>query len=269
MIMKFFRRIYLAKKLSIYLKKLIIALILNCLYFNLVNASESRNLTIYAEKDFSYVLSKIARIFSAENNVVVSLNFNLTNMIADVKDGEPADLFISKKQNLIEELRTEGLIDVYNYGYIAKDRIVLLTSNKNNLPFMSKFVENINFYDSLKIINDKFGSVMYDTNSENALNFINHLQNNSKGFKNLKIIQIDNVFDELFEDKNSFIITSLSNSVKYKNYIRYLSYLDDNQFFYQALVIAGDNMEIGREFLRFMQSERAVKILHNSGFTVR
>jgi ABC-type molybdate transport system substrate-binding protein len=36
--------------------------------------------------------------------------------------------------------------------------------------------------------------------------------------------------------------------------------------FYQALVIAGDNMEVAREFLKFLKSAEAKKILEQSGF---
>ena len=42
----------------------------------------------------------------------------------------------------------------------------------------------------------------------------------------------------------------------------------DKNIFYQAFVIAGDNMDVAREFLNFLKTPNAKNILRNSGFIV-
>ncbi len=49
----------------------------------------------------------------------------------------------------------------------------------------------------------------------------------------------------------------------------YLSREDDANKYYQVLIIAGENMDVGREFLKFLKSDKASsKMLQNIGFAV-
>ena len=50
--------------------------------------------------------------------------------------------------------------------------------------------------------------------------------------------------------------------------IGYVARLKNNEVFYQALVIAGDNMETAREFVKFLKSDVAKAIFQDSGFEV-
>ena len=47
-----------------------------------------------------------------------------------------------------------------------------------------------------------------------------------------------------------------------------LSCCSDKNIFYQAFVIAGDNMDVAREFLNFLKTPNSKNILRNSGFIV-
>ena len=107
--------------------------------------SQSRNLTVFSEPNMSVALSKIARLFSQKNNVIVSINFSSSfDLIDEIDMGAPANVFVSAHPQIIENLRQKGLVDVYNIAYIANDELVLSTSKSNNHFPIKLLKKNIN-----------------------------------------------------------------------------------------------------------------------------
>ncbi len=239
---------------------------------NSLEASPSRNLTIFAESNMSLALSKIARQFSQKNNVIVSINFNSPfDLIQEIDDGAPVNVFITAHPIIIENLRQKGLVDVYNIGYIASDNLVICSAN-NNRNFPIEFLKkNISFEDALKIINN------------NKLSLIIEHDNVSSGVYVKKIIEElalndIKIFNKLPEDKSSIIKDIESNidalgvvfasNLNNRHNIKSLVAKKDKDIFYQAFVVAGDNMDIAREFLNFLKTPIAKKIFEESGFVI-
>lgn len=235
-------------------------------------AANSRNLTIFAEQNMSLALTKIARIYSQKTNTIVSLNFNSSiDLINEIDSGEPADVFISAHHGWIESLHQKGLVDVYNVGYIARDELILITSKSNpNLP--SELIsKKLSLEESLRILDKNKTDLIIDAEGNSSGYFSNHLIKNMV-FSNIKI------FNKLAEDKTPLfdIIKNneenysllLSSQVRKNTNFQIIARKKDETIFYQALVIAGDNMEIAREFLKFLKSPTAQTILRESGFIV-
>jgi len=235
-------------------------------------ASTSRNLTIFAESNMTLAMTKLARLYSQKSNVIVSVNFNSsTDLINDVDSGEPADLFISAHPILIESLRQKGLVDIYNIGYIANDELVLITSKSNpNLP-AELLNKKLPLEDSLKILDKNKVTLIFDNEDSSSGYFSNAL------ITKLSLVDVK-LFNKLSEDKSPFLSIIRSNSENYALALRsqiknesdfqILAAKKDEKIFYQALVIAGDNMEIAREFIKFLKSDVAVSILKDGGFEV-
>jgi len=235
-------------------------------------ATPSRNITVFAEPNIASALSKIARNFSQKNNVIVSINFNSAfDLLGEIDQGAPANVFISAHPQIIENLRQKGLVDVYNIAYIANDILTLCTSKNNNHFPISLLKKNITFEESLKIID------------ENKLNLIIEHEGISSGFHGKKIIQdlsLANIklFTKLPEDKSSLVRDIENNKDTYgivfssqlhkNNNLRSLSTQKDKNIFYQAFVIAGENMDVAREFLNFLKNQNSKNILRESGLLV-
>jgi len=235
-------------------------------------ASQSRNLTIFAEPNMVLALTKIARLYSQKSNVIVAVNFNSSSdLITNVDSGEPADIFISAHSGWIETLRQKGLVDIYNSGYIASDNLVLVTA-KNN-PNVPEELRNpkISLEDALTILNRNKSTLILDFEGNSSGKFSNDLIKNSI-FDNLKL------YNKLDEDKSSISSSIksdlesyallLESQIKNDLYFQILAIKKDENIFYQAMIIAGDNMEIAREFLKFLKSDAAKKILVQNGFLV-
>lgn len=235
-------------------------------------ANQSRNLTVFAEPNLALPLTKIARQYSRIANVIVSLNFtSASSLISNIDSGEPVDLFISAHSDWIEMLHQKGVVDIYNLGYIAQDEI-LLVAQKDNQNIPQEFSEK----------NMLAGEIMNILN-QNKINIIIDEANNSSGFfarKFLSEFKTDDIriFSRLTEDKipllktinndkNSYSIILKSQINSKKDDFKILAKAD-KKIFYQALVIAGDNMEVAREFLKFLKGDYSKNYLRSYGFAV-
>lgn len=244
------------------------------LFFSVSNsfASSSRNLTVLAEPNMVLALTKIARLYSQKSGVIVSVNFaSSVDLINEIDAGEPADIFISAHNRWIETLRQKGLVDVYNIGYFASDKLALVTSKANsNLPaeLMDK---KLSLEEALEILNRNKSTLILDNEGNSSGKYSNDLVE-SMALSDLK------QYHKLAEDKSPVVNLVKSNNDQYAllltsqvrkdEELQVLSLKSDEDIFYQALVIAGDNMEIAREFLKFLKSPAAQMILKDSGFFV-
>jgi len=239
---------------------------------NFAMANPARNITVFAEPNMALPLSIIARNFSQKNNAVVSINFNSAfDLLNEIDQGAPANVFVSAHPQIIENLKQKGLVDVYNIAYIANDTLTLCTSKDNNKFPLGLLKKNISLENSLKILD------------ENKLKLIIEHDGISSGYYGKKIIQDLslgnlNLFYKLIEDKSSLIrdieinkdtygIVFLSQLYKNNN-LRALSLQKDKIIYYQAFVIAGENMDVAREFLNFLKSQDSKKTLRSNGFIV-
>ncbi len=235
-------------------------------------AVPSRNMTIFAEPNMALALTKLARLFSQQSRTIVSVNFNsASDLITEIDSGEPADLFISAHPEWIESLRQKGLVDIYNIGYIAGDELVLATLDSNpNIP-TELLGKKLSLEDSLKILNQNKALLIID-NVDNSAGYFSQNLLNKLNFSDIKL------FAKLREDKSTFLTVARSHNENYTLTLRsqikneedfkILATQKDENIFYQALVIAGDNMEVAREFVKFLKSDVAQEILKNGGFVI-
>ncbi len=242
---------------------------LTFLFFDCSAFANSRNLTIFAEPNISLALTKIARLYSQRHDVIVSVNFNSSaDLINSIDSGEPADIFISAHPDWIETLQQKGLVDVYNTGLVARDSLVLITSKSNRNVPESLNHKNISVEESLQILDQNNATLILDYTGNSSGKFSNDL------LKKMNLFSLQ-VFHKLAEDKSpvfntlktdtSYYALLLASQVReHSDYIT-LSTKDAGTL-YRALVIAGDNMDIAREFLKFLKTEPAKKILQQSGF---
>ena len=233
-------------------------------------ASPSRNLTVFAEQNMVAALTKIARLYSQKSNVIVSINFNSSSdLVAEIDSGEPADVFISGHRGWIESLHQKGLVDVYNVGYIANDELVLTASKSNKKILPGLLEKNLSLEDAAKIL-DLHGETLILDHEGSSVGSLGNSFIQKFSFQNLKL------FKKLNEDKTPFLNIVKSNPEQYsimfssqaKNDkdLKILVTSQNEHIFYQALVIAGDNMDVAREFLKFLSSKTAKSVFVESGF---
>ena len=235
------------------------------------SAHASKNLTIFSEPNLSVAMTKIARHYSKKYNVITSINFNSPyNLIGDIDMGEAADVFITANDNVIESLKLKGVVDIYNIGEIGQDYLNLVTSNNNKLMSPILYGNDNDIIESLKILNDKKVTLILDNYSSSSARISSEL------IKKLKLNNFK-LFNKITEDRSPLANSITSNSSYYSLILDSQIYNNENikvlakstDIFaqYKILIIAGNNMNVARQFLNFIKSKKAKEILKSSGIT--
>jgi len=250
-------------------KILLATLLLNQIAAKSAYAIPKKNLTIFAEPNLMLPMTKLARIYSKQANVIVSVNFNTSEELIDqIDQGEPADLLITASKKSVEQVKQKGLADYYNIGFFAKDQIVLVRSKKKDEILPDNGEVDLNAY--LKNLNTLEATIITDSKSSSSgNNAIDYLKNLS--LKKLK------VFNKLAEDESSVLKLIKDDKKRYgllflsqvydDKDLTIVAYSKKSDIFYQALVVLGYNMETAREFLRFLKSQTAQNILEQNMLT--
>lgn len=233
-------------------------------------AANSRNLTVVAAPNMAVALSKIAREFSRKNDTTISVNFALSyDLLDDADSGEPMDVLVTARTDLIDALKHRGLVDVHSAGYVAKDSLALVT-NKNDADFNRALQQAPSLEEALRILDQKSIYLLVDQSESSSGRFAGDLLQ-SLNLSDLKL------FNKVSEDRSPVIGTArkveggiyallLTSQIKNEKDFTILSTKKDANIFYQALVIAGNNMEVGREFVSFLRGGVARKIFTDAGF---
>lgn len=102
-------------------------------------AIEVQTITVMAEEDLAVPLALISSRFTRGRTVSVSNNFGKSDIQKKkIEDGESADVFITSQSELVQQLKTKGMVDIYSITPIAarnhKTYIVAVVAGENMTP---------------------------------------------------------------------------------------------------------------------------------------
>ncbi len=235
-------------------------------------ASRIHDVTVFADASLTIPLTKIARRYSSEKQLSVSAVFSSTKeQLERIEDGEEAHLFISAKPSWIKRLQQQGLIDVYSRTNIASNRLIIAGPEENTQPHNAA-------------IDAEYIRTLLPTNTEDfqfALGDPEYLAEGTYGFQALQQTGLNTELEPYY-----YILKSSHDifraTQKYGAYSAVLKtdamlHPDLNilsefppeshdPIIYQAVVVAGENMDGARKFLSYLQSDEALEVLTNYGF---
>jgi ABC-type molybdate transport system substrate-binding protein len=91
--------------------------------------NEIASITVLADSRLAVAFSEIASRFAHESMISVSGTFGAGDeQKKKIEDGESADLFITSDMQLIQQLKTKGLVDVYSIGRVASHHDIHYTA---------------------------------------------------------------------------------------------------------------------------------------------
>lgn len=235
-----------------------------------VDARSKGSVTVMADPSLTVPITLIAREFSFLRQMPVSVEFASTKeQIEKVEQGAEANVLISAKPLWIKRMQQGGLIDVYSRTNIASNRLVVMgalgartaaqiTDGKALLQLMPLHKNDFQF----------------------ALGDPEYL---AEGTYTLEALGMLDVEEDL--EPHYTIFRSMSEMAKaVSNYTMYgVMYASDvllyprihtvvpvpvhkySPIIYQAVVVAGENMDEGREFVKFLQSSTAQRHFKQAG----
>lgn len=231
------------------------------------------SVTVMADSSMSMAVAQIARSYSRERQLVVNTSFAPPKaQEAQITEGGAADVLITPQQPWIDELKTQGLVDIYSQNVIARNQLALVGPATSTLQ-----VDWKTRFPIASLIHEMEGEPNFiipnpETLAEGG--------NSKEALRNLGIagdlepytLYIKRLSDMLgmVENRESYGVFLYSNIIG-RSGLKLLSLLPENTYNpiqYYAVVIAGDNMDEARKFMAYMKSPAAKKILRDNGFNV-
>lgn len=234
------------------------------------DSSNVGNLTILSEENMTYALTKIVRDYAKKENVAISINFNSSSeLINEIEEGEPADIFISSHFDWVRILYQKGVVDRFSWSNFAHDKLVVITSKNNDKINFAQVRKNGNLKNVLQMIRDKKIPLIVGSDYSSLGKHTKKIIEDSK-------ISNFQIFQKLEEDKKSIIdfvnehrgycAIVMKSDVKNYDKVVVLAEVPDMNIDYRALAVAGDNMENARKFIKHLKSKEAQDILAQYGF---
>jgi molybdate transport system substrate-binding protein len=230
--------------------------------------------TVLADNSMASAVSALARDYTRRNQVVVSGSFaQQAEQQAQIEEGGAADVLITVRDNWIEGLQRQGLIDFLSRKEIARNRLVLVGPQDSELA-----VSLAQHFPSVALIQDM---QQRGTNQALAIGNPETLNEGSYAKDALRSMSaLDDlgeyiVFVKRLDQLFSLIANHQAYGVLYASTVlgrsdtKVLGLLPEathRPISYQAVVIAGDNMNEARKFLDYLQSKPAKAILKLHGF---
>lgn len=229
-----------------------------------------QTLTIMADPSLRTCLTLIARKYALLHHISVSTVFGSTkDQIDQIEKGAEAEVLIAARPKWIDLLQQKGLIDVYSRVNVARNRLVLAGSEYE--------LRNINFRTAKRLSDftdqpDGFNFIMGDPSDTAEGNYGDAALNSYNVTEILKPNTIR--YHDSFQMINAISryhtmgIIFHSDSMLFPE-IKEMSFFkpkDHPAIMYQAVVIAGDEMENARLFLTYLSSEEAKHIFKSFGF---
>lgn len=229
-----------------------------------------KSITILTDHSLIVPLNLLARDYSRKQKMSVTTNIGDTPAhIAAIELGAEANLVITPKEQWIADLQQKGLIDVYSRTPIAHNRIVLAGARTMMVP------KSLNKDTSLRDLTQHPLEFM--------INFGNP-ENNAEGGFGLSVLRrigllgqfephyhfFGSMYDmmETLEAPEAIGFIYRSEALLFPN-VRILQRFERDiapPVSYEAVVIAGENMEEAREFIIYLQSDYAQNIFKQYGF---
>ena len=225
-----------------------------------------------ADPSMTVALTLIARQYSATYATPVSVEFASTNdQIKAIEDGSAADVLIAAKPSWIEHLQDGGLIDVYSKTNVAKNHLVLSSALSIDGPRMLRQrMTHDAFSRNGEAITVALGDPEFTAEGSYTLEALRHLGLASELEPSFTIFRDMRKLAEVTARDTGYGFLFASDAALAPQLHTLAEIPDESHspILYQAVVIAGDNMEGGRSFSDYLTSDAAKAILAKAGFDV-
>lgn len=229
------------------------------------------SVTVLADSSMGATIAEIARTYSREQGVVTNTAF--TSPAAqerEINEGGSADVLITPRLSWIEQMKTQGLVDVNSQLTVARNRMAL--AGPVNSPLK---VDMEKGFPTLALMREMAGEPGFVVgNPETLLEGVYGREalrslgvNEDLEEYTLYVKHLDQMFD-MVRNGNAYGIFFYSSTIR-RDGVRVLDLLPETShrpIVYDAVAIAGENMAEARKFIEYLKSATARKILRENGF---
>jgi molybdate transport system substrate-binding protein len=238
-------------------------------------AQSLASISVMADNSMSLAVAEIARHYAARRNIVVNTSFSVP-LVQEllIMEGGAADILITPQAQWIEELKGQGLIDIYSPTVVATNSLVLVgplnstlhyTPSADTLP-TAAIIHAIDGLPGFVVGNPE--TLIEGGYSKEALRNLD--PGSLLAPYTLYIKQLSQMFNMVTRHGayGVFLYSSTINRTGFK-LIGRLPQTSHKPIDYYAVVVAGENMDEARRFLNFLKSSEAKRVLKENGFMVK
>jgi len=230
------------------------------------------NITIMADSSTSLAVSKLAREYARIQNVGVSTSFIEPRMQAEqILEGSSADILITPDAKWIESLQNQGLIDVHSKVEFGRGRMALVGSENTTLTM--KLTNNFMVAPLVHAMGDQPGLMVgnpeyipvgkYAKEALRSLGALDVLEPYT-----LYLKSTDEMVEQVTKhDGYGVFPYGEALLMEHAKIIDVFPETTHSPLIYYAVVIAGENMEEARKFMKFLATGAAKNTIRSSGLS--
>ncbi len=230
------------------------------------------SLVIMAEPSLTEAITVISRRYSKNHRVLVSCSFDTSaSQIEQIKQGEAVNVFISSDSTYVQQLKTEGVIDAYTIVNLGSNRLALAIPKNHSLRLQLKAKKSIeDILKTLAATNTPF-AMTDPVKTDQGHKILQSLEHYAL-WGELAPLMVPSLNSRqtihMMLEGNMPGFIYLSDAINYPN-LEILKLVDENAhdpIIYQAVVVAGEQMEAGRQFIAAFSDPEYKRILAYYGF---
>lgn len=228
------------------------------------------NITVMADNNASIAVARLAREYARRHGVGVSTSFiGKATQSSQILEGGAADILITQDAKWIDQLQSQGLVDVYSKVDFARGQMALvgpadstlsmrLTGNFIGAPLVNAMHSEAAFF---------LGNPEYVPESKYAREAL-------RSMGALDMLEPYTLYlksaDEMIEqvtERGGYSVLPYGQALLLEK-AKVIDVFPENSHStipYYAVVIAGDKMDEARNFITFLKSPLAKKSLNGSG----
>jgi molybdate transport system substrate-binding protein len=231
------------------------------------------SVNVMADSSLSVAVTAIARAYARDRGVAVNASYMTSKeQQVQIAEGEAVDILITPMDKWIEDLKTQGLVDIYSETPVARGQLALAGPEASPLTFT--IIEGVPV---AQLIWQMQGEPEFlvghpETLAEAA--FSKEALRNLGAAADLEpytvyIKQRDQMY-RMVVNRGAYGVF-LYSSVLSRPGIKVIGMIPSTAhqpIQYYAVVIAGENMDEARKFIDYLKSSEARRIFSESGYAV-
>jgi molybdate transport system substrate-binding protein len=228
-------------------------------------------ITIMADPSITVPLTLIARQFSYEKHMPVSVEFASTKeQIEKIEQGAEANVLISAKPLWIKRMQQGGLIDVYSRTNIAANQLVIIGPLGSQSSQTA--TEGTQLLKLLPIKKPDFqfgiGDPEYLAEGTYSLESVGMLDIEEDLEPHYTIFRSMSELSKSVANYNLYGMMYASDTLLYPRISKVMTLPESSHspIIYQAVVVAGEYMNEAREFLKYLKQPKAQNYFKQAGF---
>lgn len=242
-----------------------------CLCAPVFAQDDISTIALIADSSLAAPLADIVRDYTRSAQVAISASFEtVQTQEKEVAEGAAYDILITARPKLIESLKQLGLVDIYSEAAIARNALVLVSSDRSTFS-----VSLADHFPLVPIINTLGLRPGFVLGNPETLYEGSMARDALRRYDVLEDMEAYTLYEKelpeivsLVKDQNSFAMMYASDAQQVAG-LRIIDTVPQDMhppIIYYAVVLAGDQMEGGRAFVEYLKQASAQKTFTRYGF---